>query len=83
MSPCESGIPDRVIIRRLGGHRISRVGAIGIAGGGQCPLVLGPLAPADVLSRVHGGVLTHVVAACIEPDGVVHDSVHDGVGVHS
>jgi hypothetical protein len=28
-------------------------------------------------------VFTHVVAAGIDPDGVVHDAVHDRVGVDS
>ena len=28
-----------------------------------------------------GGVFSHVVAAGLDPDGVVHDAVHDRVGV--
>lgn len=39
--------------------------------------------PSASLSRIHSGVLTHVVAAAINPDGVVHDAVHDRIGVHS
>ena len=30
-----------------------------------------------------GGVFSHVVAAGLDPDGVVHDTVHDRVGVNS
>ena len=30
-----------------------------------------------------GGVFSHVVAAGLDPDGVVHDAVHDRVGVDS
>jgi len=30
-----------------------------------------------------GGMFTHVVAPGFYPDGVVHDPIHDGVGVDS
>lgn len=29
----------------------------------------------------HGDVLQHVVGAGVDPDGVVHDSVHDRIGI--
>ena len=29
-----------------------------------------------------GGVFSHIVAAGLDPDGVVHDAVHDRVGVN-
>jgi hypothetical protein len=57
-------------------------GAIDIAGGGR-PGVWGPPAPTDVFLLLHGGVLAHVVVAGIDQDGVVHDAVHDGIGVNS
>lgn len=41
----------------------------------------GPPTPTDVFLLLHGGVLAHVVVASIDPDGVMHDAVHDGIGV--
>ena len=32
---------------------------------------------------VHGGVFSHVEGAGFDPEGVVDDAVHDGVGVDS
>lgn len=31
----------------------------------------------------HGGVFAHVVAAGFDPDRVVHDPVHDGIGMNA
>ena len=56
-------------------------GASDIAGGGQRPWLWGPRASTGVFLLLHGGVLAHVVVAGVDPDGVVHDSVHDRVGV--
>ena len=46
-------------------------GASDIAGGSQRPLTWGPPAPTDVFSSGHAGVLAHVLAAGIDPDGDV------------
>ena len=35
-----------------------------------------------LLGAGHGGVFTHVVAAGFDPNGVVHDAVHDGIGMY-
>lgn len=70
-------------IRSFGGHRILPLGAMGITGGGRCLSRSGPSAPAVVRSGGHGGVLAHVVAAGVDPDGVVDDAVHDRIGVDS
>ena len=29
-----------------------------------------------------GGMFSHIVSTGFYPDGVVHDPVHDGIGVH-
>ena len=39
-------------------------------------LVRGPV------GLVHGGVFAHVEGAGLDPEGVVDDTVHDGVGVY-
>lgn len=44
---------------------------------------VGATGPQRLFSPVHRGVFTHVVVAGVDPDGVVHDAVHDRVGVHS
>ena len=61
----------------FGGHRYCLWVPRSRAGGGQQH-------PRDCLGRdLAGRVFSHVVAAGLDPDGVVHDAVHDRVGVNA
>jgi len=75
-----------VSICGCGGQGILPSGAAGIAF--ECRVVARSGAsgarPRECLCRdLAGGVFSHVVAAGLDPDGVVHDAVHDRVGVDS
>ena len=37
--------------------------------------------PAELGAEICG-MFAHIVAAGFYPDGVVHDSIHDGIGMH-
>ena len=65
------------VIIAVGGHRYCcRVPGCRAVGGRWRPT-------ARALCRdLAGGVFSHVVAAGLDPDGVMHDAVHDGVGVN-
>ena len=87
--------PSRTAARRAEraqgpGEYLKAWGPLDRVAGGRGSCRWGPVAagvgatgPQRLISPVHGGVFTHVVVAGIDPDGVVHDAVHDRVGVHS
>ncbi|GAA1681317.1 hypothetical protein GCM10009791_30590 [Citricoccus zhacaiensis] len=47
----------------------------------QWLMVWEPPALNGFLETVYRGVFAHVEATGLDPEGVVHDAVHDGVGV--
>jgi hypothetical protein len=69
-----------------GGHRISPSGATGIAFGRRsiARAGTGGVRPRDWRSRpLAAGVLAHGVAAGLDPDRAVHDSVDESFGVNT
>jgi len=74
-----------VSICGFGGQSILPSGARDIAAGRQAVARSGAAGarPRERLRRdLAGGVFSHVVAAGLDPDGVVHNAVHDRVGVN-
>jgi hypothetical protein len=76
----------RLSIFGFGGQSILPSGATDIAAGCQAVARSGATGarPREQLCLdLAGGVFSHVVAAGLDPDGVVHDAVHDRVGVNA